>query len=393
MDKNFKERKLYAKWLFGIISLSILFYLAVSNLNVLGNTLAWVINIVFPLILGLIFALILNLPMRFFEKHFWPGAKKKFANKIRRPLALLLAIILIIGVITGIVMLIIPQLAEAIRIIVNSITQTVNDLSTLDKKAFRDSAVLSFILKLDWASILNKFEHSFADAGTNIMNNAFSTVGSIFGGIVDFFVAVVLSVYILLSKEKLKAQTCRIIKVWFPEKIGEIIKHVSATASAAFGNFVSGQTIEALILGILCTLGMLLLRIPYAPTIGALVGVTALVPVVGAFIGGGVGAFMIVAESPLKALIFLIFLIVLQQIEGNLIYPKMMGNRINLPAIWVLAAVTVGGALYGAVGMLFAVPLMSTLYTLIREETEKRELKSINKTEELTEVVKNDEVQ
>ena len=176
-------------------------------------------------------------------------------------------------------------------------------------------------------------------------------------------------------KEFVKNQSARLINAWIPEKAGGWIIHAFSVGMKIFRSFVSGQTLEAIILGSLCMIGMLILKIPYAPMVGALVGVTAFIPVVGAFAGTAVGAFMILTVSPGKALIFVIYLLILQQIEGNLIYPKVMGDRVNLPAMWVLAAVTIGGGIAGPLGMLLGVPVTSTIYILLREETEKRELK------------------
>ena len=189
----------------------------------------------------------------------------------------------------------------------------------------------------------------------------------------NFFIGLVFSIYVLANKEKLKRQTLRLIHVWLPQRFGSALVHVVSVCNLSFRNFIAGQATEALILGMLCTIGMLILRLPYAPMIGALVGVTALIPIVGAFIGTIVGAFLILTVSPFKALIFVIFLVILQQIEGNLIYPKVMGARINLPAIWVFAAVTVGGNLAGPVGMLLGVPAASAAYELLKEATSKRE--------------------
>lgn len=181
------------------------------------------------------------------------------------------------------------------------------------------------------------------------------------------------AIYILFSKEKLKSQSKRLIRAWLPESFGKWLIHASSVASVNFRNFISGQTLEAIILGVLCMVGMMILRIPYAPMVGALVGVTALIPVVGGFIGAIVGAFMIVTVSPIKALIFIVFLLILQQLEGDLFYPKVMGSRVNLPAIWIMAAVTIGGELAGPVGMLLSVPMASTAYVLIKEATLNRE--------------------
>lgn len=393
MNFKFEPKKGMAKWLLGIIAAAIVIYLCLSHLDVVGNAFRWVYDLLFALILGFIFALILNVPMSFLERHFWQKTKKKLLIRMRRPVALILAIVLILGALTGVVMLIIPQLIEAVKIIIDTVTKTINELSHSDKEAVKNSIIVDYILKIDWTDVIKSMNGFITNEGKELMSGALGTVGSLFGGIFDFFVAIIFSVYILLSKEKLKAQACRLIKAWIPEGIGKWFIHASAVASNSFRNFVAGQTIEALILGVLCMLGMLILRIPYAPTIGALVGATALIPVVGAFLGGGVGAFMIVTKSPVKALIFVLFLVLLQQIEGNLIYPKMMGDRIKLPAIWVLAAVTVGGGLAGPVGMLFAVPAMSAAYVLIREETEKRELKKMPYVNEETEEEKEDEIQ
>ena len=163
------------------------------------------------------------------------------------------------------------------------------------------------------------------------------------------------------------------VRVWLPKNFGEWSIHAASVASMNFRNFISGQSLEAVILGVLCMIGMWIFGFPYAPMIGALVGVTALIPVVGGFIGAGVGAFMILTVDPLKAVFFLIFIVVLQQLEGNLIYPRVMGSRVNLPGMWILAAVTVGGGIAGPVGMLLSVPIASTVYVLVKEATDKRE--------------------
>lgn len=373
MKFNKCYRKDLAKWIIGIIAISILIYVVLSNVGVVSNAISWLFDLLLPLILGIIFALLLNIPMCFFENKFWPKAKRKFFIKIRRPVALILSVLLILGVIVGVVWLVIPQLIEAGKIVVETARITLNDFSEINSGKYISKSFISILQNFDYSEFFKSIEGLIQDIGIDVMNGAIGTVGSFLGGIIDFFVAFVFSVYILLSKEKLKRQSCRVICAWIPKKISDWLIHAIGIASNIFRNFVAGQTIEALILGLLCMVGMIIFRIPYAPTIGVLVGVTALIPVFGAFIGGLLGAFMIVTESPIKALVFIIFLILLQQIEGNFIYPKMMGSRINLPAIWVLFAVTVGGALGGPVGMLFAVPFMSTLYVLIREETEKRE--------------------
>ena len=188
-----------------------------------------------------------------------------------------------------------------------------------------------------------------------------------------FFIGLTFAIYILAGKEKLKRQGFRLMRAWLPRRLGEVLIHVFSVCNQTFRHFIAGQATEAIILGSLCMVGMAILRIPYAPMIGALVGVTALIPVLGAFVGTIIGAIMILTVDPFKALVFVIFLLILQQVEGNLIYPKVAGAKINLPAMWVLAAVTVGGNLAGPLGMLLGVPAASAAYALLREATEKRE--------------------
>lgn len=203
----------------------------------------------------------------------------------------------------------------------------------------------------------------------------------------DFVIAFIFAIYVLLSKETLSSQIIRLFQAFLPEKIRNGVLHVASTAHGIFCSFVTGQCIEAVILGSLCAIGMVIFRFPYAAMIGVLVGVTALIPVVGAFIGAGVGAFLILMNDPFQALMFIIYIVVLQQIEGNVIYPKVVGSSVGLPAMWVLAAVTVGGGIGGILGMLFAVPTASVLYTLLREAMRKRLEKKRKAAEEASECV------
>ncbi|MBQ3182310.1 MAG: AI-2E family transporter [Clostridia bacterium] len=383
MDLNSSKMKKLAKWLVGVVAVCILIYLGVKNINTLASSVSYLFKLFGPLILGLVFALILNVPMSFFEGVLWKHAKKKLWVKLRRPIAFIISLVIILGILTGVVCLVIPELADAVVIIAKGAMELAKEISRMDKTSELYRFFDGILVQIDWSNIITSLQSWVTDTGSGIMNSALSRVTALFGGIVDFFIAFIFAIYILFSKKTLKVQTTRLIRAWLPEAFGEWMIHASSVASRVFRSFVSGQTIEALILGTLCMLGMLILRIPYAPMVGALVGITALIPVVGAFIGAGVGAFMILTVDPWKALIFLIFLIVLQQIEGNIIYPKVMGTRVNLPAMWILAAVTVGGGLAGPIGMLLGVPVASTAYILIREATEAKEEK--NKAAELLE--------
>lgn len=375
-DKFKSITKRYAKWIIGVAVILIVVYLGLANITDVSSAATWVAKLFTPLTVGFFMALILNVPMRFFESFMWPKAKRKFPQKIRRPLAFTLSLVLILGILAGVIILVVPELINALKMIASSSMGFINEMAQLNKtEAITQLPFGNILAKINWSEIANNVEQWIKDQSGTIVNGAMDTVVSLVGGIVDFVFAVIFSIYILFSKEKLKAQAARLIRAWLPEKGGNYLIHTCDVANGVFRNFVAGQTIEAIILGSLCALGMVILRIPYAPMVSALVGVMSLIPVVGAFIGGGVGAFMIFTESPVKALVFVVFIIVLQQLEGNLIYPKVVGSQVQLPAIWVLAAVTVGGAVAGPTGILLGIPLVSTAYILIREATEKREQK------------------
>ena len=377
MNLTPQKRKKLTWWIIGIAAACTLIFVGLQNIDSVANAVKWCAGLIMPLLLGFAFALILNVPMRFFESHLWSKTKKPLLCKLRRPLSFLISLVLIIGILTGVIRLVIPELIEAIKVIVQSIINFVNKLSSMDETELAELPFGSVLLNTDWDKLLDTLQVWLKNQSGNIMNTAVGTISSLVGGIFDFFISFVFAIYILFSKDKLKAQAQRLIRVWLPKKFGEWSIHAASVASVNFRNFVSGQSLEAVILGVLCMIGMFIFRFPYAPMVGALVGVTALIPVVGGFIGAGVGAFMILTVDPLKAILFLVFIVVLQQLEGNLIYPKVMGSRVNLPGMWILAAVTVGGGIAGPVGMLLSVPIASTLYILLKEATDNKEKKNM----------------
>lgn len=373
------ERKNSTLRFIGIATACILIFLGVQNIDVVAGVALRLLRLIMPLILGLAFAVIINVPMHFFELKLWQKTKKPLLQKLRRVTAFIISLLLIIGILVGLSMLVIPEITKAVKLISRSAVQFLNELSEMDKSELRNLPFGNLLLDIDWNKMLSTAQNWLKTQGGNIMNTAFGTLTSFVGGIFDLFISFVFMIYMLFGKDTLKAQIKRLVKIWIPEKIGDFLIHTTKIASENFRNFISGQSLEAVILGSLCMVGMLILRIPYAPTVGALVGVSALIPVVGGFIGAGVGAFMILTVSPIKALVFIIFLLILQQLEGNLIYPKVMGSRVNLPAIWILAAVTIGGGLGGALGMLLSVPIASTFYVLLKEATAERERKTAKK--------------
>lgn len=379
MEFTPEKRKRLTRWLIGIATACILIFLGVQNIGVVANAVSWVAGLIMPLILGFAFALILNVPMRFFESHIWSKTKNKILQNLRRPLSFVISLLLIIGILVGVVWLVIPELIEAIKVIVQGAIELINKFSAMSKQDLAELPFGSLLLNTDWDKLLDTMQTWLKDQSGTIVNTAVGTISSLVGGIFDFFISFVFAVYILFSKDKLKAQAKRLVRVWLPQNFGEWAIHAASIINQNFRNFISGQSLEAVILGVLCMLGMWIFGFPYAPMIGALVGVTALIPVVGGFIGAGVGAFMMLTVDPIKALFFLVFIIVLQQLEGNLIYPRVMGSRVNLPGMWIFAAVAVGGGVAGPVGMLLSVPIASTVYVLVREATEKREKAQLKK--------------
>lgn len=375
MDLNKEQIKKISKWLIGVVTVCILIYLGVQNINAVADAVSWILGLILPLILGVFFALILNVPLRFFETHIWRKTGKPKLQKLRRPVAFIVSLVVILAAISGVVWLVIPELVDAIKVISQSIIALIDDLSTMDQAALAELPFGNALLSIDWDEFLSSLQNWLKSQSGNIMDTAFGTIGSIVGGVVNFFLAFIFAVYVLFGKEKLKKQATRLIQAWLPPKFSSWVIHAASVSNTNFRNFVSGQTLEAVILGSLCMIGMLILRLPYAPMVGALVGVTAFIPIIGAWIGAIVGAFMIFTVDPIKTVIFVAFLLILQQLEGNIIYPRVMGSRVNLPGMWILAAVTIGGGIAGPIGMLLSVPISSTIYVLVREATEKREQK------------------
>lgn len=376
MFEDAAKRRQAAKWIIGIISICILLYLGVRHIDQVAGAILWLVNLFKPLLLGAILALILNVPMSAIEQRLFRNTKNARTQKMRRPLAILLALVLVMGIFVGVSFLVIPELIEAVKLIAEIAVTALDTLAQLEESTDLSQMPLGeYLTKIDvdWVGLKNQLEQWFSDRGGAVVNQAVDAIGTVVGNLVTFFIGLVFSIYGLANKELLKKQFCRLIRVWLPHKIGESLFHISSVCSRTFRHFIAGQATEAVILGTLCMIGMAILRIPYAPMIGALVGVTALIPIVGAFVGTIVGAIMILTVDPFKAFVFVIFLLILQQVEGNLIYPRVVGAKINLPAMWVLAAVTVGGNLAGPLGMLLGVPTASAAYYLLREATERRE--------------------
>lgn len=327
-----------------------------------------------PLIIGLIMAYPINILMSFYERHFFRKSKKSFIEKMRRPFCLIGAVITLAGVIALVIGLVVPQLAACIKMLIDELPEAIEKLIVkLKDYKFVSDEIINTLSSIDWKSRIGDIAKTLTTGLGNVMDVAISAVTSVFSIVSNAIIGFIFAVYLLLSKDKLSGQIKRLRERYVNPKKAEKISYVIGVADDSFHRFIVGQCTEAVILGSLCMIGMLILQLPYAPMIGALIAFTALIPIVGAFIGAGVGAFLILMESPVKALVFLIFIVVLQQFEGNVIYPKVVGSSMGLPGIWVLAAVTIGGGVIGIWGMLIGVPVAAVVYRLIKNDVIEKE--------------------
>ena len=325
-----------------------------------------------PLLLGLALAYPLNILMSFYERHFFPGSQKKAVLATRTGLCLVFAILTLLGICALILWLVIPQLADCLRLLLAEIPIALEkDAEWQVQTGIADeleTRITEWAASFDWQSRLEGIISAVLGGATDVVGVVAGAVLTAVSGATTAFLAIIFAVYVLLGRRRLGAQCTRLMTRYLSEKRRGQIKYVLGIFDDCFHRFIVGQCTEAVILGTLCMIGMLILGLPYAPMIGALTAFTSLIPIVGAFIGGGIGAFLILMQSPVQALIFLIFIVVLQQVEGDFIYPHVVGSSIQLPGIWVLAAVTVGGSVLGIFGMLLGVPLAAGLYRLIRND-------------------------
>ena len=332
------------------------------------------------LILGCVIAYVLNILMSFYERHYFLKGEKGSVKKNRRIFCLLGALLTLVAVAALVIGLVVPELIACFRILIAEIPPAIDGLVDWMEKSGVLAAVMSedsaaALTTVDWQAKVAELLSVVATGVGGVAQMAASAVSATISVIAKFLIGLIFAIYILLGKETLAGQMNRLMEYFLKPSWNEKIRYVAAVFDHSFHKFIVGQCIEAVVLGALCILGMGLLRLPYAMMIGTLIGFTALIPIAGAYIGAGVGAFMILTVSPIKALIFLIFIVVLQQLEGNLIYPKVVGSSIGLPGIWVLAAVTIGGGIMGIPGMLLGVPTAAALYQLLGNHLEtKKEL-------------------
>lgn len=350
-----------------------LLYLCIHYWTGFMSFLGALIGAASPLLIGCVIAYIINILMSCYEKHYFPKSTKKFLIKSRRPVCMLAAFISLVVVVVLLIDLVVPELIASVELLLAQVPGLIKTfLGWLESKDIVPEDLLAPLANVDWRSKIEQIFSVLTTGVGNILGTAVNVVSSVFSGIVTALFAVIFSIYLLTGKEKLGGQFDRLMQRYIKPKAYAKTRHVLSVMNESFHKYLVGQCTEALILGALCTVGMWIFQFPYATMTGAVIAFTALIPVAGGYIGAAVGAFMILTVSPMKAILFLVYIVVLQQLEGNLIYPRVVGSSMGLPGIWVLAAVTVGGGVMGITGMLIGVPLAATAYRLVRENVNRR---------------------
>ena len=355
-----------------------LLYLCIHYWGAVSGFLGAFLSALLPLITGFAIAYIVNILMSFYERHYFRRhSGSRIVRKTRRTVCLIAAVLTLCGFAILIILCVIPELISCVQFLIAAVAPALEKL--LESEFVSDhlpSEIYKALADVNWEQLVSRVVQFVVSGIGNTARALVTAISSVVSVVATTFISIIFSIYLLYSKEKLQKQCRRLLDTYIPKGQRQV-SYVASVLDDCFHRYIVGQCTEAVILGALCTVGMLIFRFPYAPMIGALIGFTALIPVAGAYIGAAVGAIMILTVSPLKALLFLVFIVVLQQLEGNLIYPKVVGKSIGLPAIWVLAAITVGGSLMGIAGMLISVPITAALYRLLKEDMRRQGLKKL----------------
>lgn len=320
--------------------------------------------------------------MTFYERHYFPLHYDKVIVRKTRPfVCMIAAIVTFVAIIALIIRLIVPELILCIKFLVSQVPPFLEELLKNDLvDAYVPKDIVTSLTSINWQQLVAKAVQFVASGISTAAEAIFSAISSVVSIVITAFISIIFAVYFMLGKHSLKKQAVRLLHTYLP-KTEKRVKHIFSVFNDCFHDFIVGQCLDCVILWLMCTLGMLVFKFPYAQMVGAFIGFTALIPVAGPYIGAIVGAVMIMTVSPVKALFFIVFIIILQQLEGNFIYPRVVGNSIGLPAVWVLAAITIGGAMLGIIGMLIGVPIFAALYKLLKEDVEKREFAEMKANE------------
>lgn len=376
------------KIILGIITFAIILFSMSQNLSVVGMFLQDVLKIVSPVIVGFCIAFILNIPMSFIEKkvfRFTNNSKKKFVRKLKRPLSLISTVIMAIGFVVLLLFIIIPQLETSVALIIEKVPAYYKSVilwvdSVIEKYSLDINTNILHNPSFDINTIGSWLKKIFtAEATNSILSTTVNVTSSVVSGVVNTVIGFVIAIYMLAEKERLLSYLNKLFCKLLPEKVYDKSCKICNVAFSSFSNFISGQFTDAFILAVLCFIGMSIFRFPNAAVISTVIGITALIPVIGPFIGEFIGCFILFMDRPLNALFFLIFVLILQAIDNNFIYPKIVGKSVGLPGIVVLIAVVVGGNIGGIMGVLLGVPVSSSIYAIVTEWiNEKKEVESVS---------------
>ncbi len=355
-----------------LVLIGVGFYVGLSNLSDVTDAVWSVVSLFMPLFVGGIIAFILNVPMHFFEKKCDEIYRKKgwkVLQKGRKPICLLLTLAAFVVVISLIISVIVPSLVDSVSTLAIGVRDNLPVwMAYLNEHHIDTSLIENVLAKIDVQSILKEIQNNMGD----ILSTAGSAAGSVASVLSNVGFGLIFAIYILMSKEKLGQQTKKLAYAYLKKSWADEICYIASLTYRVFSNFLSGQCLEACILGGMFCVVLLIGGFPCAVTIGVIIGAMALIPFIGAFIGLAVGILLILVEAPSRVLLFIVIFFVVQQIEGNLIYPKVVGGSVGLPAMWTLLAVVVGGSVSGIFGIIVFIPLFSVIYALLRRDAEKR---------------------
>ena len=362
----------------GLIVFTLVILVGLLRFDVVLDAVGFLLHILFPFLLGGAIAFVLSVPMNRIDQRLFGKAKEgSKLDKASAPLSLVITLVLVLAVLSLVVIVVLPELGSTIAMLGKTLPEKVPALLKKIEALFANNPNLILYIEelessLNWDEILNQMVTFFRIGANTMLDSTISVATGIVSGVGTFFIAFVFACYILLQQTFLRRQMTKLFFAYLKEKHAQEVLRICSLTYRTFSNFLTGQCMEAVILGLMFFIAMTIFRFPFAVLVGVLIAFTALIPIFGAFIGCFVGAFLILTVDPKQALFFVIMFLVLQQIEGNLIYPKVVGGSIGLPAIWVLAAVSLGGSLFGVVGMLVFIPIVSVLYTLLKENVNKR---------------------
>lgn len=364
----------YGKYcIIGVIAAAVCLF--VMKADELAEAVSVVVTAAAPLLLGCAIAYVLNILLKKLESVYFPNTSRAAVIKTRRPVCIFLSFLALFLILVFVIYLVVPELLSSLRLITDEIPATVESIRLWAIHHSEELPAFQEALKdadVDWQSMIKKTMDILVVGAGGIVGSVISVFSRIFGTATRFLIGMIFAIYLLGAKEKLCSQADRVMQAYLKPETRKKVLYVLKTLHETFTSFIVGQCMEAVIIGTLCAAGMMLLRLPYAVMTGVVVGVTALIPVVGAYIGAAIGAFMVFTVNPIQAVVFVVFLVILQQLEGNLIYPRVVGSSIGLPGLWVLAAVTVGGGVLGVAGMLLGVPLAAACYRLFGDAVKKR---------------------